>query len=228
MNTAHLVRTAVAASLLLGAALTLGSIVTMPDFSGDTAAWLQEIAAAPGMAAFSSLTWIAAQLFLAVGLLGVAHLVRSRVPLLAAAASVLVLLSTFGHAVYGGVNLTMLAMARDLGAADVHVTVLQELEAGLAVPFMAAGLLGTVLGFVLLGVMVWRAQLGPRWLGPALVLFVVIEFAGGSVSAWAGYVSGTLFVVALTTLAHVVRRSPVNHWRSAAEVELPEGAPAVA
>lgn len=221
MNLPALTRATVALALVANAALTVVSVSLMPDFSGGNDSRLQAIAAAPGTATVSGLTFVLAQLFLAVGVVGAAHLLRSRVPRLAVAAGTLTLLGAFGHAVYGGVNLAMLAMARDLGSLDVHTGVLDDVESGLAIPFMAAGLLGTVLGFVLLGVAVWRARLGPRWLGPAVVAWVPLEFVGSGLSPWAGYASGLLYAVILITLGVVVARSSIAHWTSAAEVAQP-------
>lgn len=218
MTTAQLVRSAVAASLVVGAGLSITSILTMPDFSGDPAAWLREIAAAPGTSALSAVTFAVSQLLGAVGLLGVAHLLASRTPVLAPAGAVLVLLGAFGHAVYGGVNLTMLAMADgDPAALEVHAAAIDRVQSGPAVPFMAAGLLGTVLGFVLLAAAIWRGRLGPRWLGPAIVLWVLVEFVGSSFSEWAGHASGLLYVAVFVALTVEVWRSSPAHWCTAAE-----------
>src|SRR5690606_24479259 len=149
-------------------------------------------------ATVSALSFTASQLFLAVGLAGVAHLLRSRVPVLATLGVVLAVLGAFGHAVYGGVNLVMLSMAgtaADPAALDSYAAVLAHGEQGIAIPFMAAGLLGTVLGFVLLGAALWRGGLGPRWVGPGMIAWVVVEFVGTGLSEWAGYASGVLYAV---------------------------------
>ncbi|USQ76610.1 hypothetical protein [Ornithinimicrobium cryptoxanthini] len=223
MKPAQLTRTAVAISLVVGAALIVVSVLLMPDFSGGHRERLEAIAAAQGTATISALSFTASQLFLAVGLVGVAHLVRSRVPLLATLGGVLAVLGTFGHAVYGGVNVLMLAMAQDLAALDAHAAVLARGEGGIGIPFMAAGLLGTVLGFILLGVAVWRGGLGPRWVGPAMLVWVVVEFVGSGFSQWAGYASGALYAVIFGALAHAVWQSSISHWQTAAEVGVDTG-----
>ena len=41
---------------------------------------------------------------------------------------------------------------------------------------------GTVVGTLVLSIGVFRAQVGPRWVGPALWAFLLLEFVG---SAWA-------------------------------------------
>ncbi|HET8617204.1 MAG TPA: hypothetical protein VFL94_16910 [Actinomycetales bacterium] len=223
-NTAALARGTVVASLAICGVMTVISVLLMPDFSGGEAAWLSAIAAAPVASAVSGLLFAGSQLPFAVGLAGVAHLLRDRTPVLAALGALLAVLGGFGHAVYGGVNLVMLKMADDPSHVDVHVGVLKGVGSGVAVPFMAMGLLGTVLGLVLIGVATWRAQLGPRWLGPVLIAFVVVEFAGAGISAWAGYASGVLFLLGFSTLALTVARSRTAAWRTAAEVGAQEPA----
>lgn len=208
MTTSPVLRAVVAAGLVLAAVLTITSIQLMPDFSGDHADRLRAVAASPRASAVSAVTFTLSQLVLAVGVLGVAHVLRPRVPALAATAGALVLLGTFGHAVYGGISLLMLSMAEDPAAVDRYADLLASAEQGAPLPFMAAGLLGTVLGFVVLGVALWRGGLGPRWLGPAAVLWVLVEFVGSNFSRWAGYASGLLWLAVLATLA-------VEVWRAA-------------
>lgn len=220
---ARFTRGLVASCLVIGAALIVTSVLLMPDFSEGHGDRLQAIAEAGTTATISALGFVTSQLFVAIGLVGLAHLLRDRVPVLACLGGGLALLGAFGHTVYGGVNVVMLLMAQDLGALEAHVGVLERGEQGLAIPFMAAGLLGTVLGFVLLGVAVWRAGLGPRWLGPAMIFWVVLEFVGSGLSQWAGYASGLLYAVMFGTLALAVLNSSIAHWTTAAEAEAPVG-----
>ncbi|MFK5633832.1 MULTISPECIES: hypothetical protein [unclassified Ornithinimicrobium] len=221
LTPARLTRLGVATALAAGAVTTVVSIATMPDLAGDHAERLRAIGAAPATATLSALTWVAAQLFVGVGAVGVAHLLRNRVPVLALVAGALVGLQAFGHAVYGGVNLVMLSMARDLGSVDTHAAVLTDVESGTALPFMALGLIGTVLGMLVLAAALWRGRLGPRWVGPAIVAWIVVEFAGSAVSEWSTYLSGLLYLVIFGTLAVVVHRSSVGHWETAVEATAP-------
>lgn len=217
MHTAYLARSTVVMSLILAALLTLVSILTMPDFSGPTVTWLEEIAGSR-TALVSNLTWIWSQLFLAVSFVGVAHLLVSRVPRLGLAAGVLLVLGTFGHAVGGGVQLFMLVMAQDPATHEVSAALLDQYYAApYAIPFFAAGLLGTALGFVMLGIALLRARLGAAWLGIAAIAWVPMEFVLGGLSPWMGYASGTLFLLVFAGLADVVRRSSISHWQTAAD-----------
>lgn len=221
-NPPALTRGTVVACLVACGVLTVIAVLLMPDFSGGEAGWLAAIAAAPTASAVSALLYAGSQLPFAVGLAGVAHVLRDRTPVLAALGALLAVLGGFGHAVYGGVNLVMLQMADDVDNVAVHVDVLKGVGSGVAIPFMAMGLLGTVLGLVLLGVAAWRADLGPRWLGPVLVAFVVVEFAGAGLSVWAGYAAAVLFFLGFATLAVTVARSRTDVWTTSAEAGAPE------
>lgn len=218
MKPAQCTRITVALSLVIGAVLTVLSIATMPDFSDGQVSRLDAIAATP-LATLSAVTWLLSQVFVAVGVLGVAHLLRHRSPALAATSAGLVGLSCFGHIVYGGVSLVMLEMAQDPDGRQTHAAVLDRLESGVAIPFMAAGLVGLVLGFIVLSVALWRARLGPRWLGPALLLWLVVEFVGSALSEWSGPASALLFAGVFGVLALVVARSSLAHWQTAAEAD---------
>src|SRR5699024_8177703 len=115
-------------------------------------------------------------------------------------------------------QLMMLQMARDLGSVQTHAALLDGLfEHPAALPFLAAGLLGVVLGHLVLAAAVWRAGTGPRWLAPVLVLFVLSEFLLNGLASWVGSAAGVLFVLAYLGLATVVGRSSVAHWETAAE-----------
>ncbi len=218
MGIAKLTRTTVAAALVVCAVLSVVSILLMPDFGGTMVERLESVADAGAAAAISAFGFTLSQLPFAVGAVGVVHLLRGRAPVLASLAGVLLVLGAFGHAVYGGVSLTMLAMAHDPANHVVHADILTAGERSLVLlPFLAMGLLGTVLGLALLSVALWRGRLGPRWLPVAVVTFVVVEFGGAALSMWASYAAVVLFFGVLVTLAVVVHRSSTAHWQTAAE-----------
>jgi hypothetical protein len=199
-------RWTVAVALALTAVTTVVSVLLMPDFSGGHEERLLAIAASPGTATASALLFTFSQLFLAVGVVGVAVQLGARAPRLASLAGAATVLGAFGHSAYGGVQAVMLAMAADPDGAAAHAEVLARAESGAGLPLMALGLLGTVLGFILLGAALLRAAYGPRWLGVTLLAFVVVEFALSGMSMWAGYLSGALFLAAFLTLAVLTAR----------------------
>ncbi len=85
MTHAHLERLGTAIALVACGLTTVLSILLMPDFSGDQAAQLAAIAAAPATATISALCFAGSQLFLILGgvLGGVARMLRDRAPVLA-------------------------------------------------------------------------------------------------------------------------------------------------
>src|SRR4051812_42989280 len=97
-------RWTVAVALALTAVTTVIGVLLMPDFSGGHEDRLRAIAASPGTATASSLLYTFSQLFLAVGVVGVAAQLRTRVPRLAYLAAAVTVLGAFGHSAYGGVQ----------------------------------------------------------------------------------------------------------------------------
>jgi hypothetical protein len=190
----------VAGSLVTTALLTTLWTFTQPDLSGDYEAWLGSFADAGGRAQLSALAFVLAQLPFMVGMAGLARWLQpSR---LAVAGGVLAVLGGFGHAVYGGVMLTQTIMAEDRSSVAVFAGLLERLEGEpVMLPFMALGLLGTVLGVLLLSIAWWRARTAPRWAAPALWAFLVVEFVGSNISEWAAYLSLLLYLVALGAIA---------------------------
>lgn len=220
-NTAALARGTVAVSLVAAAALTTVSVALSPDFGDDPASTLRAIEDAGQGAVVSALTFTLAQLPLLLGVIGVWHLMRDRTPALATWGAALVVLSCFGHAVSGGTNLVVLAMAQDLAEVDVHVGVLAELESGVGVVFMAMGLLGMVIGFPVLALGLWRARVAPRPVPALLVGAVVVEFGLSALTDWAGVAAAGMLAAALVALAVTVWRSPDVIWARPQEVSDP-------
>lgn len=197
----------VASALLMGA-----STILMPPWGDDGAERLTAIHDAGAAATVSALTFTLAQLPFLVGVIGLGHLLRVRSPRLAATGSALAVIGSFGHAVAGGISLVTLSMADDTANLEVHGRLVESLENGTTSPFMAAGLLGTVLGVLLLSIALFRSRTGPRWVGPVLWAFLVVEFVGSNLSEWASPVSVTLYALALGAIALTVHRSPAAAW----------------
>jgi hypothetical protein len=108
--------------------------------------------------------------------------------------------------------LVQLELSQDVPNRDTHAAVLAGLESGAIGPFMGMGLIGTVLGLLLLSIGVFRAGVGPRWVGPTLWAFLVVEFAGSAVSGWAAHLAVVLYGAALFALALTIARSPESEW----------------
>lgn len=215
-NPAIFQRTAVGASLIASGLLMFISTILAPAFPGDFVDRLAAIDAAGASGSVSAFTFALAQLPFIVGVLGFAHLVRDRSPLLSTLGGSLAVIGGFGHAVFGGIAMVTLAMATDQANHTIHAGVLETVESGPAVVFMAMGLLGTVLGILLLAIGLFRSHVGPAWVPYALGAFLVIEFVGSALTEWASSVSALLYIASMGAVAVTVWRTPVELWQTVA------------
>lgn len=220
MNPGTFRRTAAAVALVITALLSFVSTVLAPPFPGSAIAQLAEIDKAGASATISAFTFALAQLPFIVGVLGIGHLLRDRAPLLSNVGTTLAVIGGFGHSVFGGVSMVQLEMAADAPNRAVHARVLEQLESGPTVAFMAMGLLGTVLGILLLSIGLFRGHVVPRWVPVALWAFLVVEFVGSNFSEWASPASGLLYVVSFTAIAATIWRSPASAWVTTPASEL--------
>jgi DMSO/TMAO reductase YedYZ heme-binding membrane subunit len=219
-NPATYRRGAAAVCLVLAGVLSATFIVlaTAPGWGSDGVARLQAVVDAGGTATVSFLAFAAYQLPLMIGLLGVAHLLRGRTPLLANLGATLAGVGAIGYAVYGGSQLVIPAMVADQSNLELFAQLRTDAEP-LTEPFAALGMVGSVLGLLLLSIALWRAKLGPRWIPVTLWGFLAVEFAGTALSpAASGPVSAVLLLVALLSLAVLIQRSPVSAWTSAVDM----------
>jgi len=218
-NSATFRRTAAAVALVATALLSVVSNVLAPPFPGDVIEQLAEIDKAGTSATISAFTFALAQLPFIVGVLGIGHLLRDRAPVLSNVGTTLAVIGGFGHSVYAGVTMLQLEMAADAPNRAAHAQVLEQLESGPTVAFMAMGLLGTVLGILLLSIALFRTRVVAQWVPVALWAFLIGEFVFSNFTDWADPISGLLYVVAFTAIAATVWRSPATLWESA---RLPE------
>lgn len=198
-------RRLVAACLVLGVLLSFAWTLLQPPFPDGYNARLAAIDEAGTGGALSAFLFTVSQLPWLVAVVGVAWLAHRGSSRFAAAGGTLAVLGAFGHAVFGGAMLVGVLMARDAADRAVMAELLESIESSpLLVPFMAAGLLGTVFGLLLLGVALWRSRVVPRWVPLVLWAFLVVEFVGSSLSDYATYVSGVSLLLAFGALAHRV------------------------
>lgn len=191
-----------AACLALAAVGSLVWAVLQPPFPEGYGARLAAIDEAGTGAALSAFLFTATQLPWIVAVVGIAWLAHRGSSRFATAGGTLAVLGGFGHAVFGGAMLVTVLMARDVADRAVMAQLLEEIErSALLVPFMAAGLLGTVLGTVFLGVALWRSRVVPRWVPLVLWAFLVVEFVGSNLSDYATYLSSLCLLLAFGGLA---------------------------
>jgi hypothetical protein len=191
-----------ASALAVAAAGSVMWVALEPPFPDGYAARLAAIDEAGASAAVSALGFTLTQLPWLVAVVGIAWLARGGAPRVAAAGGTLAVLGAFGHAVFGGAMLVSVLMAQDVANRAAYSELLEAVEySALFVPFMAAGLLGTVLGTLLLGVALWRSRVVPRWVPLVLWAFLVVEFVGSNLSDQARYVSSVCLLFGFGAVA---------------------------
>ncbi len=200
-----------AACLVVAAVGSVAWVALEPPFPEGYDARLAAIDEAGAGAAVSAFLFTATQLPWLVAVVGVAWLAHRGSSRFASVGGTLAVLGAFGHAVFGGAMIVTVLMARDVADRTVMADLLETIElTGLLVPFMAAGLLGTVLGTLLLGVALWRSRVVPRWVPVVLWGFLAVEFVGSNLSDQATYLSSLCLLLAFGALAHRL-------WTSGAE-----------
>ncbi len=207
------VRRLAAACLVATALLSVLSILLEPAFPDTAAQRLAAIDEGGTGAAVSAMAFALTQLPFLVAVVAMAAMVAPRAPRLAWTGGVLAVLGGFGHAVFGGVVLTQLALAGDAADRAAMADVVDRVETGPVVAFMAMGLLGTVLGLLLLSIGLFRTRAVPRWVPAALWAFLVVEFIGTGLTEWATPAAGVLYLAAFcgTALALLGRvRAPAS------------------
>ena len=215
MKDATFRRNAAAVGLAAFALLAALSVLLQPSFGADPASRLAAIDAAGLRGQVSAVAFLVAQLPAIAGLLGVAHLIRHRSPRLSNAGGTLAVVGAFGHTVFGGMSMVYLAMATDAEQRSTYGALIGRLENSPVMIFSVLGLLGLVLGVALLAIGLWRTRVVARWVPALLGAWLVVEFVGSSISAYAAPLSATLFVIACCTLALHLWRTPAVSWSTA-------------
>ena len=190
-----------ATCLVATALLSVISMLSQPEFSADPAERLAAIDAAGASGAISLLTFVLAQLPFMVAVVAIALLARPGAPRLSV------------HRRRPGRHRWLRARGLRRHRPGLPRDVQRRRQQGRArrrrdqggvrtgVIFMAAGLLGTVIGLVLLGIALFRSQVVPRWIPVALWSFIVTEFVLTNLSEWASPAAGLLYVAAFTGIA---------------------------
>lgn len=211
-STGRFRRRVTAACLISTALLSAASVLLEPEFGNSSSERLRLIDEAGATADVSVFCFVLAQLPFIGAVLGLGHVLRERAPRLANVAPTVAIVGGFGHAVFGGAMLFTATMADAPGSRAPYGDLLDRFESSPAMAFAAMGLLGTVLGILLLAAGLWRGAVGQRWVAPALLAFVVVEFVGTALTEWASPVSAALYLAALASLAWTVLGTPDERW----------------
>ena len=212
-------RTIAAMSLMATAVLSVVSVALSPEFVSGGREQLDAIDDAGVTATISLFAFVLAQLPFLGAVLGVAHLLRERAPVLSSLGAALGVVGAFGHAVYGGAQLVSVTMVAEGGDREAYGAVLDKFQSSPAMAFAAMGLLGTVLGLLLLAIGLWRARVGARWVPAALGAFLVVEFVGANITEWASVLGGAIYLTAFTALAVTVWTLGDREWDAVAVPE---------
>ena len=192
------------AALLLAPVLAAVSVVLQPDLGGDATDRLAAMDSTP--AAISAAAFLLGQLPMLVAILAIGRLLIPAATKLSGWGTGLGVLGTFGHIAFGGLSLVLVAMSHDAAHRSVYAGLVDDVFNSPIMLVSMAGLIGTVLGLLLLGIALFRTRTGPVWVGPAIWAFLVIEFVGSSLSPHASYLSvlllGAAFWALVPTLAH--------------------------
>lgn len=202
-------RLAAIGSLLVAPVLALLSVALSPPFPDDPAERLAGFADSP-LPAVSAVAFLVMQLPMLVGFLAIGRLLLPAAPRLSAWGTSLAVVGCFGHIVFGGLSMAYLVMAHDEANRAVHAALFTSIEGSPAMVFAVAGLVGTVLGMLLLGIGLFRTRTGPVWVGPAIWAFLVVEFVGAGVTEYASHLAALLFGAAFFAIAEVIRRGPAE------------------
>lgn len=194
-----------AACLATASIASVTWVALQPPFPEGYDARLAAIDGAGTGGALSAFLFTLSQLPWLVAVVGIAWLAHRGSSRFATAGGTLAVLGAFGHAVFGGAMLVTVLMAAEVADRPVMAELLESIESSpLLVPFMAAGLLGTVLGTLLLGVALWRSRVVARWVPLVLWAFLVVEFIGSNLSEYAAYLSSVCLLLAFGALTHRV------------------------
>ncbi|MGR2753435.1 hypothetical protein [Agromyces arachidis] len=214
-------RVLVAGSLVAAIATAVVGILLRPEFPDDPAEYVELLGGSTPVAIGLQL-FLWSQVFWAIGLVGLAHAASHRSPVLATIGGVFSGLGAFGHTAYGGASLVTLGMARyavESGDVDAAQAAFATTQGGDFIPYLLAGLAGTVLGVVFVAAALLRSAVAPRWVAIALLAWTVAEFVLPNFlsAAWVTYTSLLLGVIAFTAAAVAVLRGGAGAWTTVLE-----------
>jgi hypothetical protein len=181
-NAAAFRRSVAGVSLLLAPVLFAGAEILAPDSNGTGAAQLANYAQHRAVLLAAALLGLGATMFFVPAIFGILHKVRERgVTFAHIAAAMCIYGLVTAHAALGGVNIMFYEMTSPNLNKSAMASLLDTLSNG---PAIAAPLLlghfVLAIGMLLLGIGVWRSRAFPRWAGPCIVLWIVVDILIGS------------------------------------------------
>lgn len=220
-DTALFRRNAVAACLVLAPLLMLVSSALQGPFVESYVERMADLEERGAAAWASNVLFILTQLPMLVAFLGIAHVLRRTAPRLSNAGAGLGLLATFGEAVMGGTGLVYLTMAGDAEHREQYAGVWEQMESSPVMLFATFGFGGIVLTLVLLSIGLYRSRVVPRWVPALIWSFLVLEFFGSNLTAYASHAAVVCLLIGFGTVARTVVQSPRSAWEPGSGWETP-------
>lgn len=168
-------RTVAGLCLVLGPVLLLVNSFITTLGGDDTAEYLAEVATRRGAEEVSAVLGILGFALLIPGVIGALHLLRRRGVVLGHVGGALTVVGLASFCALISSSFYDVAATAPGVDTQAFVQISEELEdrAG-AIVIVAFALIGTLVGFILLGIAFLRARTVPVWVGPLLILGVIV------------------------------------------------------
>jgi len=211
-NAANFRRTTAGLCLVL-APLFFAVALLGPQSSGSVAAQLANLAQHRDQLVAAGLFGIASSILFLPAVFGLLHQIRGRGVVYAHVAGILMIYSLVVAAALGGINLMFWEMTRPGLNRAAMVSLLRGIEhAPVAAPLLAGHYL-FVLGILVLGIALWRADVHPRWAAILLILLPVPVVALSPVGQLApDLISSVISVVGFSALGLRLLVTPDADW----------------
>jgi hypothetical protein len=215
-NAANFRRTTAGLCLVI-APLFFAVALLAPQSSGSAAAQLANLAQHRGPLLSADLSGIASSILFLPAVFGLLHQIRGRGVVYAHVAGILMVYSLVVAAALGGINLMFWEMTGPGLNRAAMVSLLRGIEhAPVAAPLLAGHYL-FVLGILLLGIALWRANVRPRWAAILLILLPVSVVALSPVGQLASdLISSAISVVGFSALGLRLLVTPDAEWTGTA------------
>jgi hypothetical protein len=207
MSTSRFETRSMALSLGAAAVLLAASVALEPNLSNNATEHLVDLHTAGPQAGASSALFLLGQAPNLIAIIAIGWLLRPHSAKLANWGTVLGVVGAMGEAAMAAVSLVFLEMANDTQHRDVYAVFYKHVITSPLGIISLVGLVGSVLGLLLLSIGLFRAGVGPRWIGPSLWAFLLLQYVGTGLSLWAGYLSVLLSGAAYLALARTIRVS---------------------
>lgn len=171
-------RTALGLCLIAAPLVGLVSALMIPQFTGGMGAELAAISEHPGRWLISGFLNLISFFLFMLAVLGIAHLLRHRSVVLGHVGGGLVLLGAFFHGAIIGYALVEVPLVESGGARDQMVEFANGMYESTAFMMILFPFLSFFLGWILLAIALWRAQVAPLRVAATLGVAPLSEFFG--------------------------------------------------